>query len=267
MLSCWVAAALFGQAPAPAPETAEVMVDKFFRQPTPPNPATHYTKKMASTYRNSAHLGGRFVPPEYSLAQQTVFQDAQLTLVSVHVEHLKSKSATDYYVFLQAEGGRWKFDALRQFFVPPAAAQVLAVLSTRREKLSDEENSELTMIRAFTTSDADLEARFRKDEDLFEALAKEVAERGGDDVIHSKRRDRNVPPPLWEKVRKLELYYVQLQRQGWIECTKSSLGPAAVGYLWVHPRAEPPRPSPDSLIYLKKLTPQWYAFRRLQMQM
>lgn len=260
---------LGADAPAEAPEgTPEWMVARFFTRDNPPDASKYYTAQMAATYKaKNSHLGAAFPATGVTITQERFFADETMQAFSVRVQNSSVKGQSiEYYVYLKNVGGSWKLDTARQFYIHPGVSRVFMVLAPKGGKLTPEEQNEWDMASAFGKANADLEAEFRQNEVAFDKLAAAMLERSGGDVIHSKRRSSSVSEQLWQQIRSLGLYYVQLSPKGWLECAKGGYSGSSFGYLWVHPKAEPPRPSPDEMIYVKQLAAQWYFFRRQQLR-
>ncbi|HEY0945167.1 MAG TPA: hypothetical protein VGD81_07855 [Opitutaceae bacterium] len=251
-------------APAEAAEgSPEWLIESFFKRKEWPEVRNYYTAEMSRGYGRVPHPGSAYWKPDYVITPREFGRTENTRAIAVAVTMKDGREQTDFYVFLQREAGGWKIARARARTIPPGVLQMTAMTMSSREKPSDAEIWDLQRMKSFQLSDAQLKEYFAKQRTELDELARRLGRAGATGVIHGATRPSGVEKETWQKVRDLGLYYAEVQSKGWIECTLARVGESAVGFLWVHERAEAPVPT-EKLTVVEHLDGPWYLYRQIQ---
>lgn len=249
-------------ADAVAEGSPEWLIESFFKRKEWPDCRRYYTAEMSRTHGRVPPPGAAYWKPVYTIVPREFHRTEDTRAIAVTITQTETREETNFYVFLQREADGWKIGRARVRVIPPGVIQATAMTLGTREKPSAAEMWDLLRLRSFHLSDTQVKAYFAKNREKLDELAARLARGRGTGVIHGASRPSGIEKETWQQVHDLGLYYVEVQDHGWIDCTLARVGESAVGFLWVHERAERPTPS-DKLTVVEHLDGPWYFFRQI----
>jgi hypothetical protein len=247
---------------AAAEGSPEWLIQSFFKRKEWPELRQYYTTEMGRNYARVPHPGAAYWKPEYTIAPREIYRTDDSRVFAVTIKQEGKPDESNFYVSLKREAEGWKFSRARVRMVPPQAMQAMAMTLATRERPPASELWDLQRLRSFQWNDTQVKAYFEKNRAELDAAIAQLLSARATGVIHGATRASGVDKVAWQKLHDLGLYYVDIQPQGWIECALARVGESAVGFLWVHERAERPVPT-EKLTVVEHLDGPWYLFRQI----
>jgi hypothetical protein len=193
------------------------------------------------------------IPKNVSIEYKKLEQTKERAIYSIYLSD--GKSPENWYMYLRKVEGFWKLSRMRALAGTGIHRMYLKELNSKKE-LSKKEEWELKNIKLILSDDDTIKEHLRSNIEIFDNLISEYKKNS-----KSKSLSKSKLNELKKKVYLSNAYNLK-HYENVIALTIGGMADNSVGYFYVENEEDVPPMEHDYFIYIEKIFPGWYIFKK-----